>query len=256
MNKGWLNYLNLSDQYERKARFIPAALSVLPLWTVAFAIGVPILGILKLLVSYAVFSTLLVVFASHLASAFGNRLQSKMWPDWPHDSPTNRWLHPDDNSRSAQQKNRWYQVIKNLVGLDIAQAAETGSNHEIKAVINDAVSELRGRLWKSPVGERVGLHNSDYGFARNLTGLRCFWITFAIASLVGCWVSYVWQNGSLLLVFISTLITVGTVTLGCILPRYTRQKADRYAESFFAAIVDMNNSENLTGGCQSQQDVS
>ena len=255
MNKGWLNYLNLSDQYERKARFIPAALSVLPLWTVAVAFGIPILGIVKLLVSYVVFSTLLAVFASHLASAFGNRLQLKMWPDWPHDAPTNRWLHPDDNSTSDQQKNRWYQVIKDLVGLDIAQAVETGNKHEIRTVINDAVSELRSRLWKSPVGERVRLHNSDYGFARNLTGLRCVWITFAMASLVGCWVSNVWQNGSSLLAFTSTLIAVGTIILGRILPKYTRQKADRYAESFFAAVVDLN-SEDLTDSCQNQQEVS
>ncbi len=239
MNIGWLHYVNLSDPYERKARFIPAVISVLPLLSVVFAFGTPILGMLKLLLSYVGFSAVLAVLASHLASAFGNRLQLKIWPDWPHDAPTNRWLHPHDDSVSVQQKQRWYRVIERLLNLDIAQAVQTGDEHEIKAVINDSVRELRSRLWKLPVAERVRLHNSDYGFVRNLTGLRCVWITLSMASLVGCGVKFVWYDGSLFWAITSTAIALGALILACILPKYVRQKAEHYTESFFAAVVEL-----------------
>ena len=241
MKKPWLSYVSLSDPYERKTRFIPVVLSVLPLFPVASAFGVPFLGPLRLLLSGVGFAAVLAALASHVASAFGNRLQARMWPDWPHDAPTNRWLHPDDKSVSWQQKHRWYQAINDLLGLDIAQAIETGDDNEVRAVINDAVRELRNRLWKSPVAERVRLHNNDYGFARNFTGFRYVWLSFALISFVGCWISYCWYDGSIFWAIVSTVIVIGTMVLASILPNYVRQKADHYAESFFAAIVKLSN---------------
>ena len=242
MKKPWLHYVNLSDPYERKTRFIPAALSLLPLFPVASAFGVPFLGSAKFLLSGVGLAAILAVLASHLASAFGNRLQERMWPDWPHDAPTNRWLHPDDKSISRQQKQLWYQAIKELLSLDIAQAVETGDDNEVRAVINDAVRELRNRLWKSPVAERVSLHNNDYGFARNFTGFRYVWLSLALVSFVGCWINYGWHNGSIFWAIVSTVIAMGTMVLAFILPNYVRQKANHYAESFFAAVVKLSNS--------------
>ena len=243
MTKSWLRYFNLSDPYERKARFIPAVLSVLPLFPIAGAFGISFLGPLNFLLAGVGLAAVLAVLASHIASAFGNRLQERMWPDWPHDSPTNRFLQPDDESISKQQKLRWYQAIKELLNLDIAQAVEEGDNNEVRAVINDAVRELRNRLWKSPVGERVNLHNNDYGFARNFTGFRCVWLSLALVSLVGCWVKYGWHGGSIFWAIVSTAIAIGTLVLAYILPNYVRQKANHYAESFFAAVVKLRDME-------------
>ena len=164
-------------------------------------------------------------------------------PTGPHDSPTNRFLHPDDKSISKQQKLRWYQAIKELLNLDIAQAVEEGDNNEVRAVINDAVRELRNRLWKSPVAERVNLHNNDYGFARNFTGFQGIWLSLALVSLVGCWINYGRYDGSIFWAIVSTAIAVGTLVLAYILPNYVRQKANHYAESFFAAVVKLRNIE-------------
>ena len=240
MKKRWLHYVNLSDAYERKARFIPAMLSVVPLFPVTSAFGVSFLGPVKFLLSGVGLAAVLAVLASHLASAFGNRLQTRMWPDWPHDAPTNRWLHPDDMSVSRQQKRLWYQAIKELLGLDIAQAVEAGDDNEVRAVINDAVGELRNRLWKSPVAERVRLHNNDYGFARNFTGFRSVWLSLAVVSLVGCWFSYGWYDGPIFWAIVSTAIAIGTLVMAYILPNYVRQKAKHYGESFFAAVVKLS----------------
>lgn len=244
MNKSWLNYFNLSDHYERKARFLPAVLSILPLLPVATTFGVPLLEWSNLFVVGAGLWAIVAVALSHVASAFGNRLQDKLWPDWPYDAPTNRWLHPAEKSISAQQKQIWYQAIKKLVQIDIHKAVDAKEPDELKATINDAVKALRSRIWKTPEAERAQLHNIDYGFARNFTGLRPVWITFALSSFVGCWYAYIWDSGAILWAIVSSVVVVGALVLAPLLPAYVRRKAHYYAESFFAAVVAMNDSKS------------
>ena len=239
MSKTWLSYVNLSDHYERKARFLPAVLAVLPLLPLSVAFGGPLLEWIKLLGAGVGLAAVVAVAVSHIASAAGNRLQDKLFPDWPHDSPTNRWLHPDETSVSEQQKQRWYQAIKAILELDIALAVDAGEASEIRAVINDAVQGMRNRLWKAPEAERVRLHNIDYGFTRNLAGLRTVWLAFAVVSFIGCWVAYIWFAGAFLWGIVSTSIVLGAVALAVILPRYVLRKAHYYAESFFAAVVEI-----------------
>ncbi len=240
MNNSWLNYFNLSDHYERKARFLPAVLSVLPLLPVATTFGVPLLEWGKLLIAGVGLGAIVAVALSHVASAFVNRLQDILWPDWPHDAPTNRWLHPDEKSVSIQQKQQWYQAIMSLVQIDIQKAVDAEEPDGLKATINDAVKALRNRIWKTPEAERVQLHNVDYGFARNITGLRPVWMTFALSSLVGCWYAYIWDSGAILWAIVSTILAVGALAMATVLPAYVRKKAHYYAESFFGAVVALN----------------
>lgn len=238
--KAWLSYVNLSDDYERKARFLPGVLSLLPLLPVSAAFGAPIMEWVKILLAGVGLGAILAVALSHIASAAGNALQESLWPDWPHDAPTNLWLHPGDQSVSAQQKQRWYNAIKNVLGLDIQAAVKAGDAGELRAVINDAVQALRSRLWQSTGAERVRLHNVDYGFARNLTGLRGVWGSLALASLVGCWSAYFWYERSILWAVASTVIACSALVLAILLPRYVRRRAHYYAESFFEAVVTLS----------------
>lgn len=237
--KSWLSYVNLSDTYERKARFLPALLAALPLLPVSAAFGGPVLEWLKLVCLGVGLAAVVAVAISHVASAAGNRLQQKLWPSWPHDAPTNRWLHPDDKTVSNQQKERWYQAIKDLLQLDIQAAVTAGDADELKAVIKDAVQSLRNRLWKTPQGERAQMHNIEYGFARNLTGLRPVWLTFAVASAAGSWVGYVWLKRPVLWAVVASVVLLGTAGLAATLPTYVRQKAHYYAESFFEAVMKL-----------------
>ncbi len=244
MSKSGLNYFNLSDHYERKARFLPGVLSIFPLMPLAAAFGVPLLEWVTLLVAGVGIGAAVAVAVSHIASAFGNRLQDKLWPDWPHDAPTNRWLHPDEKTISVQQKKHWSKVIERLVQIDIEKAVASGNPDEIKATINDAVKGLRSRIWETPVAKRAQLHNIDYGFVRNLAGLQPIWITFSLISLAGCWCAFFFLNGALLWAIASSVVAVGSLVLATLLPAYIQKKAHYYAESFFAAVVALSESNS------------
>lgn len=235
--KTWLSYTNLSDGYERKARFAPALLTVLFLTPLSLAFSGPLGGWVNVLVTGVGAGAVVAVGLSHVASAAGNRLQRRLWPHWPFDSPTNRWLHPDDRSRSKQQRDQWYDEVRQLTGLDIAALISEGDDgSEFERIINDAVSKIRYLLRNSEHGDRLRLHNADYGFARNLTGLCPVWLTFALMSIVGSWTSVWFVAGEVAIAVAASILFIGAILIAIILPSYVRIRADSYAESFFGAM--------------------
>ncbi len=237
MSTRFLRYANLSDSYERKARLAPAVLALAPL--------LPLLAIcqwkdgdwLTGMLSGLGIWTALGVGLSHVASALGNRFQAQLWPTWPHDAPTHRRLHPKNDELSTQQKRLLWQTIKDLTGLDIEAAAEQGDVAELDRVINDAVTTLQSRLWQTHEGRRVDLHNADYGFARNLAGLRTIWVPLAVGSMIVLWIGYMCHSCSLVGPVAYTLFAAAAIVFAyCILPGYVRKKANDYADSFLAAL--------------------
>lgn len=241
--KNLLSYFNLSDEYERKARFCPAVLSLILLLPAAFAVGVPLKGWLTILIGGTGLSAILALGLSHLSSAMGNHLQGKLWPQWPHDSPTNRRLNPTDSATSQQQKHLWYSMIKDLTGLDIA-ATLMGPVSETEAIINDAVSQLRPKLWNSPLAERLSLHNRDYGFARNFTGLRVVWFPLSTLAVITCWVMFFFSKANLPWCIAATLLAILEYPLAlAILPAYVRRRATYYTESFYDAVKTLHTSK-------------
>jgi len=242
MIRTWLNFLNLSDDYERRARFLPASLSLLPLLPLGILFGLPVFAWFNALLAGTGIAAVLAVGLSHLASAFGNRFQEHLWPHWPHDAPTNQWLNPKNTLRSTQQKKIWYTAIKRLTNLDV-EAAVTGSgvSIEYEAVINDAVAQLRNCLWQSEYAERLRIHNREYGFARNLTGSRPVWLSFSVFSSVVICCDYYFTGGQIFWPVISIIATVIVFFLAyAVLPEYVRKKAHYYAETFLATVLELD----------------
>jgi hypothetical protein len=238
-----LSYLNLSDEYERKTRFIPAVLTIAAFVPAAIALSLPYETWLTSLFAGVGMAAAFSVAISHIASAMGNRLQRQLWPRWPHDAPTNRWLHPVDASRSSQQKQLWYDAIRRLTNLDIFPLTD---DPQLEAVINDAVVQIRTRLWKSGHADRLRVHNSDYGFARNLTGLRSVWIFGLLVSTTVCWLKTYRGELSIAWPLATTLLLIAGVAFAYfVLPNYVRQKADQYAESFFGSLTNLDAARQL-----------
>ena len=239
-SSSWLSLANLSDHYERKARLAPGLISVLPAIPAVGAFGWSSTGWVETLVGGSGVGVLLSILLSHLASAMGNQFQKKLWPNWPYDSPTNSLLFPGSEGVSKQQQNLWYQSIKRSTGIDIPKAVADGE--EIQEVINDAVRSLRNILWDRPEAKRVQMHNIDYGFARNLAGLRMFWVPISIISTLICWAAYFyWGLDIMIYSAASTGISVISVAFAFwVLPTYVRTKAVHYAESFFGALLEID----------------
>ena len=139
-----LNFLKLTDRYELKARLLPALLAILVIAPGAAAVlSSTQLGWLTNLLTGGGLATACPVALAYFASAAGRQYERKLWPRWPYDAPTNRWLNPSDTTCSQQQKGLWHAAILEIIGIDIPTVAAKGNLEELDRVINDAVRTLR-----------------------------------------------------------------------------------------------------------------
>ena len=241
-----LQILSLSDRYERKACLLPglllAAVPALTAWTVLhefatwdMAAGTS-LG-LEFLVAFVL---------GHLARARGRNIEEVLWKAWG-GSPTTRWLRPWDTTCSDQQKSKWRAAIKKLTGLTIpASVPASGDQTEVDRVNTDAVRQLRYFLRGKPEAAMVATHNEDYGFARNLCGVRWHWVVICVACVVATAVAFAFGLKPFFGLAIAGGCTLIAFLIARELPVYVRRCADRYAESLFATAVLVSQAANQT----------
>ena len=250
----FLNYLNLSDAYERRARFMPAALTLFILAPTAIVLGVPLLGWIKTLLAGAGIGAVCAFGMSQISSAVGNWYQCSLYPDWPYDSPTNLRLMPDSKSSSAQQRSIWHSQIKSITGLDIAKIPPEESD-ELRQITNDAVADLRTRLWKRSDTDRLQKQNTDYGYLRNFGGFWVAWLSFGLANVISS------ICASFCLASEPAWIAVSLLLFGflCVYKFWisdtaVRAKANHYADSFYNSLsllhseTEKQSINTVTGG--------
>ena len=242
-DKSVLSYFNLSSLYERKARLLPGLLCMMTLTPVGAAFGTPLGNWIGLAATGLGLWAVCGIGLSHLSSAAGNRYQEKLWPRWPYDAPTNRWLHHEDRTASTQQKRLMNAAIKRLTNLDIEAAVDQGPE-EVEAVLNDCVTRLRHRLRNGPHADRLEVHNADYGFARNLAGLRPLWLSFLALSAVGCWIGYARFGTSVLWCAVSSILALLGILLSLGIEHYVQGRSRHYTDSFFSAVQELDAAEH------------
>jgi hypothetical protein len=236
--KSLLQLLSLSDRYERKARLLPALLVALaPASTAATAVHDLVTWYTALGAGLGV-ELVLGFGLSLVARAAGRRVEDSLWETWG-GPPTTRWLRPSDTTCSDQQKTRWRAAIKQMTGLTLpATMTSSRTPEDVDRLIRDATKQLRYAIRERPEARMVAVHNEDYGFARNLLGLRWWWIGLAVLSLAVDIVLLVLGNQAMvapLLVSGLSLLIGGFAAPA--LPTHVRQCAERYAESLLAAAL-------------------
>jgi hypothetical protein len=129
-------------------------------------------------------------------------------------------------------------------GLTLPATAGTKSEAETDKLIDDAVRQLRHRLRNDPAASMVRTHNEDYGFARNLAGLRWVWLVFSFVGAAVC--GYAFYSGyshPVALAASGAMVLIAAVS-AFTLPGYVCHCANRYAEALLAAAVTVANAAN------------
>ena len=179
-----LQILSLSDRYERKTRLLPGLIAASTPAIVAMILIFPAAHWTTFVGSGVGIELLLAFILGQLARARGKALEELLWKAWG-GPPTTRWLRPWDEACSDQQKVRWRSAIKQLTGLTLpAKISDSKTETDIDRIIGDATRQLRYAIREKPEARMVTIHNEDYGFARNLLGLRWYWVGLTSASAV------------------------------------------------------------------------
>lgn len=201
------------DRYTWQARTPPV-----------YLVGAPaVLAVASILpegfnLSFAGASSLVLVpfsyFLSQVSADAGRRLKTHLWNSWG--GPlTTRFLMHGNGEFNAVTRLRFHDSLRAL-GLRIPTAATQEADPDgARELYASAVDEFRRLTRDATRFPLVFTGNVEYGFRRNLLGMKTMGIGVAFASLLtsGWWSWRDWATASVF----PTLATVATLLIGCIL---------------------------------------
>ena len=230
------------DRYTWQARTLPVYFVGAP---AVLAIGSTLPEGLNL--SFAGVSGLVLVpvsfFLSQVAADNGKRLETELWRSWG-GPPTTRFLTHGNTEFNAETRLRTHNRLRGL-GMNIPTAQEQAADpNRALDLYASAVDELR-RLTREPGRFPLVLKgNVEYGFRRNLLGMKKLGVGVAVASLAtSCW--SLWRgwafSGELAPLPLVTVLVIAGIVIGWLFrvrADAVRVTADRYARFLLEAAGD------------------
>ena len=231
------------DRYTRKARVLPVYLTAAPVVlaiaaTLPEGLNLPLAG-----VSAIVFPPLLY-FMSQVASDFGKRLEPALWDSWG-GPPTTQFLRHDNEQLNPVTRARIHAKLR-AFGLRVPTAEEEKSDRErALEFYSSAVDDIRRRTRDSKRFHLVYEGNIEYGYRRNMLGLKPVGLAIAALAVVasGWSLFYGWHTdgvilpGALVITLLNTCVALGWL-IG-VRSATVRITADRYARYLLEAALDL-----------------
>lgn len=229
------------DQYDRKARLEPALLTVFPV-IVTLVLWFPQLqslsgGIISFLGIVGIFA--LMVRISRNA---GYKKQSHLKQIW-RGMPTTKMLRHRDSTIDKITKARYHKYLQdNISGMLLPTVDQESVNpDEADQLYESAINWLRERTRDKGRFPLVFEENCNYGFSRNLCGLKPWGLIISVLSLVGSGfaISLLYKTnlysvpvhilGTIILSLISIFIWLILIT-----PNWVKSSAEAYARALLA----------------------
>lgn len=232
------------DRYTWRARVLPVYLTVAPA-ILAIAATLPEGLSLPLAGGSAVVFVPLSYFLSQIASDFGKRLEPALWESWG-GPPTTRFLRHDNDEFNRATRERVHERLRAL-GLNTpTRDQEKADRLQALELYASAVDEVRRLTRDTGRFPLVYKGNAEYGFRRNLLGLKRFGVTLTMAAVavVGWAVFHEWRAAGV----VAPVSAVSILLTACILlswlvgvrPAAVRITADRYARYLLEAALDLD----------------
>lgn len=222
------------DAYNRKARFAPAILATLPgvLFLIATAVkpttesspGAVVLGALTILICT-------------LVRDRGRRIEPGLWRTWggPPTSVRLRWGSPYTEATTLSLHER----VSAATGIALPDADNQASMPgEAEHLYEQAVLVLRERTRDPATFPLVAAENAEYGFRRNLLGLRPFALAGTAITVMASGVMLAEGHPRFIVPAVASLVA-GSVWFWLIGPAWVRLAAERYADRLLGASVTL-----------------
>jgi hypothetical protein len=222
------------DAYNRKARLAPAVLAGLP--GVLFLIATAVKPTAESSVGAAVLAALTLLICT-LVRDRGRRIEPGLWEAWggPPTSVRLRWGRPgaEATTRSLHQR------VSAATDVALPDADRQASDPaEAERVYEQAVLVLRERTRDSTAFPLVAAENAEYGFRRNLLGLRPLALAGAGITLAASTVLLADGHARFAVPALASVVA-GAIWLRLIGPVWVRLAAERYADRLLGAAVTL-----------------
>lgn len=238
--------VDLLDSYNQRARLAPGLLLLAPVAITVLALGVHKQPFIAAAVSLLTAVGGAIVLAS-LMGEQGRRIEKVFRVSWGGFHTSTFLLHTSAE-RSAAQRRAWRADLERVCGATLRTAAEEAQDRQ--AAIDEydlLIGQVRARTRDSATFPLVAEENQNYGFWRNLLGVKKFGVWLSGIGLGVCLALLLMR--ALSWTFVAELNWV-SLALGVILcaiwlagwlsvpsEARVRQAAERYAERLLEALT-------------------
>jgi hypothetical protein len=186
--------MDLFDDYNRQARLYPALLALLPpliallAWFPSLLTSNVGTTFLTLVVSCGLLFAL-AVFSRSCGKLTEARLL-KLWGGWP----TTQWLRHSDTHLAAATKTRYHKaLVKHVPGWILPTSDEERSNPSAaddayRSAVDWLKERCRGKGFPLVIKENI-----EYGFRRNMRGIRPFAFGVIALAIIGTFAAFAHQ---------------------------------------------------------------
>lgn len=224
------------DDYERRARLVPGLLLVAPVAIVVLMFslkGNPVVaGIVGSLTAFGA-----PVVLANVVRHRGLAVQDDLWQAWG-GKPTNQLLQTGPSGR----RDHWRAAVEAVSGQTLPTPGQPDPDGHYDAAVATVISDTRDpKHFKLVFNE-----NRNYGYERNLYGLRKLGLIVALACLVGSAaavaVLVVADHAARPEWIVGLVALLGLVGVWIYLPSSTRARttAFKYAEQLLDAAVELS----------------
>ena len=172
------------DRYNRQARVFPVYVTISPI-ILALAVILPSGLDLPLGAAAAIVFIPLAFLAGQVGADFGKRLEKCLWRQWG-GPPTTRFLRHSNAEFNLMTRKRVHSKLRSF-GLNVPSADEQQRDPQTadvhwEACTEELIRRTRGRKQFPLVFKGL----TEYGFRRNLLGLKPFGLPLSIGASLGC----------------------------------------------------------------------
>ena len=229
------------DGYDWKARLIPTAILLLPLFCTSYYFLPGVLGNPLQFAASTVFAFALVYLASMFFRDRGVRYARTFWAQRG-GLPSTRFGRMRDSYLSADQKSRIQLAVLNRFGIRL-MSLEEECEYPILAdrKIMDAFREIKELLRRCDGCSLVEKHGAEYGFVRNLCGSRMIFVVEGVSGAVVCGFKGAWPNWTVTSGCVANivLLMLWVPFAWLILPRMLMLNADAYASRAWVTFLGL-----------------
>lgn len=234
--------MQILDPYEVKARWIPALITVAPLLLVLFVLFDAEMERLVSIGSTIGAGSIFVVLGAQIVRAQGLKTQEKLLESWGN-MPSVVVLRHRDNTIDQVSKERYHKTLSRCTGRPLPTPEHEAANPQDADEVYWSCSKYLNKHTKS--GDQhvqVRAENANYGFRRNMLGMK-FWGTAAAIASVGVVIAFLWfgfqsSNTGNHVMFVFGAFISGAFFIMCVVlvtPRWVEESAFRYATSLIEA---------------------
>lgn len=245
--------VKLFDAYGRQARLYPALIAILPVVAIVLmlfpslmtgSMGAALVGLAA--------TCGLVYFLADFARGRGKQVETKLLRDWG-GWPTTEWLRHRSTRLSATTKARYHTFLNaSVAGVGLPDSATEAADPPSADMAYASAVEWLKEQCRNGSAPLVEKENANYGFRRNLLGLKPFGIVCSIVAITAMLILIAraarvagspWQDVAvkmvrivtpLQLVVLASLLGFLAVWIWVVNPSWVRSAADDYARALLA----------------------